>query len=97
MKVDLKNIQSSVYKPSGMVFGNCLLFQFKQGDPSLARHFLKDIGSLVTTADMTELDRVLNVGITYEGLQALGLPSMVLESLPVEYTNPRSSDIRGRE
>ena len=72
MQVDLRNLQSSVYRSSGLPHGNILLFQFKQGDAGRARNFLNDIASLVTTADslvtradMTNLEKVLNVGITY--------------------------------
>ena len=100
MQVDLRNLQSSVYRSSGLPHGNILLFQFKQGDAGRARNFLNDIASLVTTADslvtradVAKPEKVLNVGITYEGLQALGLPAPILESLPEEYTDPRQSEI----
>jgi deferrochelatase/peroxidase EfeB len=100
MKIDLGNLQSSVYRSSRLPHGYILLFQFKQGDAGRARNFLNYIASLVTTADslvtradMTNLEKVLNVGITYEGLQALGLPASILGSLPEEYTDPRQSEI----
>ena len=68
----------------GMTHG-CLLLMRLGDDPSEASAFLKKL-QVTTMADKQDKHPVaLNIGFTYAGLQALGMPDEELEKLPKEF------------
>jgi len=79
--VDFSNIQAVVVQAYGYPFSRHLLFHFIASGP--AKNFLRELLAKVTTADQSldsKPEPLLNVGITYRGLVALGVPSAVLDT-----------------
>src|SRR5690349_10111084 len=79
MKVDLGNVQALVAQTYRRPTSRHLLFHF--GARASGRAFLRELARRITMAD-AELDAapdpLLNVGITYHGLGALGVDSALL-------------------
>jgi Dyp-type peroxidase family len=79
--VDFSNIQAIVVRPYGYPFSRHLFFHFAAS--ASAKSFLRDLLARVTTADQaldSKPEPLLNVGITYRGLVALGVPPAILDS-----------------
>jgi hypothetical protein len=73
MKVDLSGVQALVISPYRRPTSHHLFFRF--GDGAGARAYLGELAQSVTMADVTldtAPDPLLNVGVTYNGLGALG-------------------------
>ena len=91
MRIEINNLQALVHKSSHLPFGRYLIFNFPESDN--AKRFLEKLEPLVTPAG-EEYQQLLNIGISYFGLEAMGLPAEVLSSFPVAFSNPLRSDIR---
>jgi deferrochelatase/peroxidase EfeB len=97
--LDLSDIQGNIHRPYGR-FGFPItrhLF-FNVADPAAGRHFIQGVRPRVTTAEpwgrvttsagVSEIKKppiTLNVGFTFLGLLALGLPTRTLRLLPDEF------------
>lgn len=92
MRVDLSAVQALVLKPYRRLVCRHLIFHF--GDGAGARVFLGELAQHVTMADMEQgaaPDPLLNVGITYNGLAALGVdPALLAKFDAVFKLGPRT-------
>src|SRR4029077_6444024 len=79
MKIDLSGVQAIVARPCRCPISRHLIFRF--GDGPGACRFLRELAPQVTMAEGqpdTASDPLLNIGITYNGLSALGVDPAVL-------------------
>jgi deferrochelatase/peroxidase EfeB len=99
IELDLSDIQGNIHRPYGR-FGFPItrhLF-FNVAEPVAGRHFVQGVRPRVTTAEpwgrvatstgVTEIQKppiTLNIGFTFLGLLALGLPTRTLRLLPDEF------------
>lgn len=77
--IDFKNIQAAVVRPYGYPFSRHLLFHFP--DAGSGKSFLRGLLARVTTADQPldpGAEPPLNIGVTYQGLIALGVGTGIL-------------------
>jgi deferrochelatase/peroxidase EfeB len=84
--VDLQNVQGLVHEFYPCECSRYLLFKFTGGD---GRGFLRDLLPLVTVAgaDTAPGAKLLNVGLTCEGLAALGVDDAVLKEFPLDFSS----------
>lgn len=89
--VDLANVQGDILKAYGLPV-SAHLFVAVPG-PAEGRELLADTAAQVTTAANWRLRPpvTLNVGLTYAGLEALGLPAELLASFPVAFRDGMAS------
>jgi deferrochelatase/peroxidase EfeB len=92
MKVDLGGVQGLVVRTYRRLMSCHLIFRF--GASAGARAFLSELAQQVTMADVehdTALDPLLNVGVTYSGLGALGIdPALLTKFDAVFKLGPRA-------
>ena len=92
MKVDLGGVQGLIVRPYRRLMSCHLIFHF--GDGAGARVFLRELAQRVTMADMehdTAPDPLLNVGVTYSGLDFLGVdPALLAKFDAVFKLGPRA-------
>lgn len=90
--LELSNVQGLILRSYGM--SHARLFVLRIDSPPLAKQFLRALVSgenpavpPITTGALWNVkpDCTLNLGITYAGLQALGLPDSSLQSFPQEF------------
>jgi deferrochelatase/peroxidase EfeB len=95
MKVDLGAVQALATSPYRRPTSRHLIFRF--GDGAGARAYLRDLAQSVTMADAkldTAPDPLLNVGVTYHGLGALGVdPALLAKFDAVFKFGPRALDL----
>ncbi len=86
MQVDFRNVQATVVHLYKCPISRHLLFRF--GDRAGARAFLRQLTPQVTMADFqfdSTPDPLLNVGLTFGGLSALGLDPALLATFDAVY------------
>jgi deferrochelatase/peroxidase EfeB len=92
MKIDLGGVQALVTSPYRRPTSHHLFFRF--GDGAGARACLGELAQSVTMADVTldtAPDPLLNVGVTYNGLSALGVdPALLAKFDTVFKVGPRA-------
>ncbi|MFY9805654.1 MAG: hypothetical protein WCC38_18190 [Pseudonocardiaceae bacterium] len=95
MKVDLGGVQALVTRPYRRPTSRHLIFHFRDG--AGARAYLRGLAGSITMADImvdTVPDPLLNVGITYPGLGALGVDSALLAKLDAAFKfGPHAVDL----
>jgi deferrochelatase/peroxidase EfeB len=80
VKVDFRNVQATVTTLYRCPIARHLLFRF--GEKGGGRAFLRELAGRVTMADFTfdaTPDPLLNVGLTFSGLTALGVDAALLD------------------
>lgn len=90
VRLNLSDIQGNVTRAYGRYsFPFARYFFLNISDPAAGRAFVNDIRAHVTTAERwdntSKPDVTLNIGFTFTGLLALGLPTRTLTSLPSEF------------
>jgi Dyp-type peroxidase family len=99
IRLDLSDIQGNIHRPYGRFgFPHTRHLFFNIADPVAGRHFVQGIRPRVTTAEpwgrvatssgSVEVQKppiTLNIGFTFLGLLALGLPIRTLRLLPDEF------------
>jgi deferrochelatase/peroxidase EfeB len=92
MKVDLSGVQGLVAAPYRRITSYHLIFRF--GDGAGARAFLRELAPWVTMAGVdtnAEPDPLLNIGVTYNGLNALEMdPALLAKFDAVFKQGPRA-------
>src|SRR5689334_17634312 len=86
MKIDFGNVQGLIVHHYRRPVARYLLFRF--GSAAGGRGFLQHTIDRVTMADCASdsaADPLLNIGITVQGLQALGVPESMLAKLDATY------------
>ena len=86
MRIDLANVQAIVAHVLRRPIGRHMLFHFDQQEG--ARSFLRELSSGITTADMStdeSPDPLLAVGVTCNGLRALGVDDALLVKFDAVY------------
>ncbi len=88
LDLDLEDVQTIVLRPGGYPSARYTFLHIS--DPEKGRACLKELVSHVTDATLTpdgeRPDLALNVGFTWKGLEALGVPWRSLASFPPEFT-----------
>jgi Dyp-type peroxidase family len=97
--LDLADIQGNIVRPYGR-FGFPLTrhFFFHIGNPAAGRNFIEQVRHRVTTAERwgaidgdtkgqapVRPNVAINIGLSYQGLSALALPTRTLSALPEEF------------
>jgi deferrochelatase/peroxidase EfeB len=88
MQIDFSNVQAPVVHVYRLPLSRHLLFRLGGGGVEGARAFLRDLTPDVTMADVQlgpTSDDLVNVGITYNGLVALGLDQALLDTFDFTY------------
>jgi deferrochelatase/peroxidase EfeB len=86
MHVELSNIQAIVTHVLGRPTGRHMIFRFEEREG--ARAFIRELSSGITTADVRleeSPDPLLAVGITFNGLRALGVDAELLAEFDAIY------------
>jgi deferrochelatase/peroxidase EfeB len=86
VKIDFRGVQATVVHLYKARFSRHLIFRL--GDRDGARAFMGELTPRVTMADfdfISTLDPLLNIGITFNGLAALGVEAALLEELDAVY------------
>ena len=86
MRIDLANVQAIVAHVLRRPIGRHMIFHFDQQEG--ARSFLRELSSGITTADMStdeSPDPLLAVGVTCNGLRALGVDDALLTKFDAVY------------
>lgn len=93
--VNLANVQGIVHHFYRCSFFRYLLFRFDT--PASGKALLGGLAPLVTSATTPDAPdaQFLNVGITFEGLQALGLDATILQEFPNDFTEGPSPIVMG--
>jgi len=80
-----EDIQGFILRGYAMPLMRHIVLRF--GDPAAARRFLGALAPQITTAVAWQVkpDWCLNIGLTFEGLKALGLSQASLGSFPLEF------------
>jgi Dyp-type peroxidase family len=96
VSVDLANVQGFVHEPYPCECSRYLLYHFN-GTSGDGRAFLRGLLPLVTAAlaDTSPGAHLLNVAVTFEGLQALGVDAAVLEEFPADFKSGPSPIVLG--
>lgn len=83
---DLANIQGFVYERYPCPLSRYLLFNVTSGD---GRRFLRELLPLVTATGSTVTPgaRLLNLGLSFDGLRALGVEPAVLDEFPLDFSD----------
>src|SRR5688572_14503838 len=87
MPIELPNIQAIVTHVLRRPIGRHMMFRFEEREG--ARSFIREISAVVTTADMSleeSPDPLVAVGITFNGLQTLGVDPALLAKFDAVYT-----------
>ncbi len=89
-RVDLDDLQGNVLRPYGNAFRHARYLFVTIGDDAAAgRRFVQELADQVTTAAAWPAGHkpltTLNVGISWLGLQALGMPGPMLRRFPDEF------------
>src|ERR1700734_798881 len=80
----LDDVQGLILRSYGM---DCsAFFLLRVGNPALARKSLGALGVTKGTPWSAKPDFCVNIGFTFDGLAALGLPQPSLVSFPEEFT-----------
>jgi deferrochelatase/peroxidase EfeB len=96
MRIDLGRVQGTIGHLYRCPISRHLIFRF--GDRDGGRVFLRELARRVTMADVrleTAPDPLLNVGITFAGLQALGVDPLLLDDLDAVYKAGPDPDALG--
>lgn len=86
MRIELHNVQALIPHVLRRPIGSHLLFRFS--DRGGGRSFVRALSSVVTTADMSieeSPDPLVAVGITFNGLRALGVDGALLATFDAVY------------
>jgi len=108
IKLDLSDIQGNIHRSYGRFgFPHTRHFFFNIADAVAGRHFVQGVRPRVTTAEpwgrvetssgALEIQKppiTLNIGFTFRGLLALGLPTRTLRLLPDEFIEGMRSRAR---
>ena len=91
---DLANIQGFVHERYPCPLSRYLLFTVTGGD---GRRFLRELLPLVTGTRpaVTPGAKLLNLGISFDGLRALGVEPAVLDEFPLDFSNGPSPGVLG--
>ena len=92
--VELGNVQGLVHERYPCPLSRYLLFKVAGGD---GRRFLRELLPLVTAAraDVSPGQRLLNIGMSFEGLRALGIADDVLNEFPLDFSDGPSPGVLG--
>src|SRR4029078_2650515 len=84
--VELGNLQGLVHERYPCPLSRYLLFKIKGGD---GRRFLRELLPLVTAAgaDVSSGQRLLNIGLSFDGLRALGIADDILNEFPLDFSD----------
>jgi len=99
IRLDLADIQGNIHRPYGRFgFPHTRHFFFNIADASAGRRFVQGVRPRITTAEpwnkaeaadgstiVVKPIITLNIGFTFYGLHALGLPARTLRLLPDEF------------
>ncbi|HEX3935051.1 MAG TPA: hypothetical protein VHW43_10265, partial [Puia sp.] len=84
MKLQLNDIQGIIIRGySKLPAAQFILLSF--GDGALGRQWLSQILDGITPGDQRPEGSAMQIAFTFSGLKALGLPSDVLDSFPLEF------------
>jgi deferrochelatase/peroxidase EfeB len=86
MQIDFRNVQATVVHLYKSPISRHLLFRFDEGEG--ARAFLRELTPRLTMADFqfdSTPDPLLNLGISYNGLKALGVDAALLREFDAVY------------
>jgi Dyp-type peroxidase family len=94
--INLENVQALIHRQYRERFSVHLLFHLRDATngKSLLREVLAHITFASVPVDAHPLVLV-NVGITFQGMQALGVPQEVLDEFPLDYQEGPKSDTQG--
>jgi Dyp-type peroxidase family len=92
--VELGNLQGLVHERYPCPLSRYLLFRLTGGD---GRRFVRKLLPLVTVAraNVSPGQRLLNLGISFDGLRALGIAEEVLAEFPLDFSNGPSPGVLG--
>jgi len=92
--VELGNVQGLVHERYPCPLSRYLLFKVAGGD---GRRFLRELLPLVTAAraDVSPGQRLLNIGMSFDGLRALGIAEDVLNEFPLDFSDGPSPGVLG--
>jgi deferrochelatase/peroxidase EfeB len=96
VKVDFRNVQATVTTLYRCPIARHLLFRF--GDRGGGRAFLRELAGRVTMADFSfdaTPDPLLNVGLTFNGLAALGVDAALLDEFDAIFKAGPAGDALG--
>jgi Dyp-type peroxidase family len=93
--VDLGNVQGVVYQRYPCAYSRHLLFKVTAADEG--RQFLRGLLPFVTAArpDVQPGQKLVNVGISFEGLRALGVAPDVLDEFPLDFSSGPNPGVMG--
>jgi deferrochelatase/peroxidase EfeB len=92
-RVAFAEIQCVIHRPYPLAHSRYLLFNF----PGTGRGdvFLRELLPMVTMADAGTLSDGVNIGVTFEGLRALGVSEDVLAEFPEDFKESPAANVMG--